>query len=327
MHGCADLEEETLLITCYDRRIVRLLLCLALVFLSLGAGICYADGDSLPLNSAGVVNRTPSVDPTGQSEGFSAVLYNNPYGLPTSEANAIAETEEGFIWIGSYSGLVRHDGNSFERLDSSTGISSVISLYVDSRDRLWIGTNDTGVFVMDHGDLHKWDMTNGLPAVNIRAIAEDTKGNVYIATTAGISVVDPDMNISILSDPRLADVYISDIRLGSDGLIYGLTQIGDLFTVRDGEIRYFISTKDCRVGGIIGLFAVGQCALHIVNNGQNGADSFLTTIQNQFGFFLQRAFTVVVELGSLVKNLRFQLLDLFLSSLQRVFFFCGFCSF
>ncbi|MBQ9632283.1 MAG: hypothetical protein IJV04_05130 [Lachnospiraceae bacterium] len=29
-----------------------------------------------------------------------AVLYNNESGLPTSEANAIAQTSDGFIWIG-----------------------------------------------------------------------------------------------------------------------------------------------------------------------------------------------------------------------------------
>ncbi len=56
------------------------------------------------------------VDPVGHSEECCAVVYNNTNGLPTSEANAIAETSEGFIWIGSYSGLIRYDGNSFERL-------------------------------------------------------------------------------------------------------------------------------------------------------------------------------------------------------------------
>ena len=66
------------------------------------------------------------------SRGYSPVLYNNTSGLPTSEANAIVQTSEGFIWIGSYGGLIRYDGNTFERIDSvQTGISSVDSLFVD----------------------------------------------------------------------------------------------------------------------------------------------------------------------------------------------------
>ncbi len=44
-----------------------------------------ARGEGVPL----------SVDPTGRTEGFSAVLYDNRNGLPTADANAIAETGEG----------------------------------------------------------------------------------------------------------------------------------------------------------------------------------------------------------------------------------------
>ena len=240
----------------HKKRTVRLLLCLTLMLAiaSVFAGTCFAEGDVLALNASGVLNRAPSVDPTGKTEGFSAVLYNNPNGLPTSEANAIAETGEGFIWIGSYAGLMRHDGTSFERLDSATGISSVISLYVDSRDRLWIGTNDTGVFVMEQGTFRNWTMSDGLPAVNIRAIAEDADGTMYIATTAGVCMIDSDMNVRALEDDRLAQTYIRDIRLGADGLIYGLTQNGDLFTLHFGRLNSFISADECRVKGIIGIF-------------------------------------------------------------------------
>ena len=53
------------------------------------------------------------VDPTGRTIGYSAVVYDNTNGLPTSEANCIAETSEGFIWIGGYSGLICYDGANF----------------------------------------------------------------------------------------------------------------------------------------------------------------------------------------------------------------------
>ena len=88
-----------------------------------------AGADELPLNSSGVPNRALSVDPVEHSEGYSAVLYDNTNGLPTSEANAIVETSEGFIWIGSYAGLIRYDGNTFQRLDS-TGCGSVRMIMV-----------------------------------------------------------------------------------------------------------------------------------------------------------------------------------------------------
>ncbi len=227
---------------------------LVLLFALPAAGLCFAEGEGFTMNASGVPNRVPSVDPTGKTEGFSAVLYNNPNGLPTSEANAIAETDEGFIWIGSYAGLIRHDGNNFERVDSSTGISSVMCLYVDSRGRLWIGTNDAGVFVMERGELQKWDESNGLSTVNVRAIAEDRDGNIFVATTAGISIIDTALHIRDLEDPRLAGVYIRDIRLSEDGVLYGITQIGDIFTIEHAEVSGFLNCEDCRIKGVIGIF-------------------------------------------------------------------------
>ena len=236
-------------------RAAALLLCvlLALGALFPAAGTAYGEGAAKAFNASGGVNRPLSVDPTGKSEGFSAVLYNNPNGLPTSEANAIAETGEGFIWIGSYAGLIRHDGHSFERMDSTNGITSVTCLFVDSRDRLWIGTNANGVAVMERGEFTMWDKRDGLQSSSIRAITEDENGLIYVASTAGIAVIDRDMTLKTLTDPRLENVYIRDIRIGAEGLIYGLTQAGDLFTLKNRAIETWLGQEDCRVKGVIGL--------------------------------------------------------------------------
>ena len=83
------------------------------------------------------------------------VLYDNTNGLPTSEANAIVQTADGFIWIVSYGGLIRFDGNTFVRMDSTSGITSIKCLYVDSMDRLWIGTNDNGIAVMEQDEIRR----------------------------------------------------------------------------------------------------------------------------------------------------------------------------
>ena len=131
----------------YEKMKCRLVLILLLTVL-----ICPAQAEGVSL----------SVDPTGRTEGFSAVLYDNRNGLPTADANAIAETGEGFLWIGSYAGLIRYDGNTFERLDSTNGITSIRSLFVDSRDRLWIGTNANGFAVMERGEYRIWDLRDGL---------------------------------------------------------------------------------------------------------------------------------------------------------------------
>ena len=224
------------------------LLAFVLAFLALPA-----HGEIIAMNASGVPNLQMSVDPAGKAEGFSAILYNNPNGLPTSEANAIAETSEGFIWIGSYAGLIRYDGNTFERFDSTTGIANVRCLFVDSRDRLWIGTNDSGVFLMEKGELRRWDKADGLKSSSVRAIAEEADGTVYVGDAAGIVTFGADLKPVGLNDERIAGLMIKDLRRGEDGLVYGLTSNGDVFTLKNGAVTAFLSYEDIPVQGIISI--------------------------------------------------------------------------
>jgi energy-coupling factor transport system substrate-specific component len=195
-----------------------------------------------------------SVDLEGQTEGYSAVLYDNINGLPTSEANAIAETSEGFIWIGSYAGLIRYDGNTFERIGSTGGISSIKCLYVDSRDRLWMGTNDNGVAVMENGEFKLWGKLDGLKSAHTRAITEDENGTIYIATTCGIATIDKDDNLAMLEDDLISEANMRFIIMGNDGLIYGLTNYGDIMTLKDGKLVNYISGSDNVESGAVGAF-------------------------------------------------------------------------
>ena len=195
-----------------------------------------------------------SVDLEGQTEGYSAVLYDNSNGLPTSEANAIAETSEGFIWIGSYAGLIRYDGNTFERIGSTGGISSIKCLYVDSRDRLWMGTNDNGVAVMENGEFKLWGKLDGLKSAHTRAITEDENGTIYIATTCGTATIDKDDNLAMLEDDLISEANMRFIIMGNDGLIYGLTNYGDIMTLKDGKLVNYISGSDNVESGAVGAF-------------------------------------------------------------------------
>ena len=68
-------------------------ICLALV-LSVSV-IAFGNSTAYTVKAASVSKA--AVDPTGKGDGYSAVLYDNTNGLPTSEANAITETPDGFI--------------------------------------------------------------------------------------------------------------------------------------------------------------------------------------------------------------------------------------
>ncbi len=196
------------------------------------------------------------IDPTEGMEGYSAVIYDNTNGLPTSEANAIAETKDGFIWIGSYSGLIRYDGNTFTRITSNTAtIGCVIALCTDSKDRLWIGSNDSGISVMEKGEFRSWGKAEGLKSTHVRKIIEDKNGNIYAASTAGLLKFDLELNLSVYDDSRLSNANILTIRTGNNGEIYGLTNEGDFFKIRDDELVSYINSYDFGLLGITDIIA------------------------------------------------------------------------
>ena len=207
-----------------------------------------------PMTSQASPGNEASVDPIDKTEGYLAQLYDNTSGLPTSEANDIAETSEGFIWIGSYSGLIRYDGDTFERYDSTTGITSVRCLCVDSRDRLWIGTNDNGVAMMAGGELTHWGEDEGLQASSVRSIVEDKDGNIYVGTTAGITLITPDLHAGPIVDEKIGDAYVKELRIDESGLIYCVTNPGDLFTIRDGVLEDYCSAEEDEIGGVDAVF-------------------------------------------------------------------------
>ncbi len=71
-------------------------------------------------------------------------------GLPTNEIRSnIVTDRQGFVWIGTVNGLARYDGHTckvYRHLpDDPHSISSngIMSLLVDSRGLLWVGTFDT----------------------------------------------------------------------------------------------------------------------------------------------------------------------------------------
>ena len=237
------------------------------------------DGTAHAEGISGAENEEINVDPTGQGEGYSAVLYDNTRGLPTSEANAIAETKEGFLWIGSYSGMVRYDGNTFERIDSTTGVTSVVSLYVDSKDRLWIGTNDNGIAVMEKGKITSFRDAEGVKSDSVKSIVEDEQGNIYVATTLGIAMIDTDLKMHAVNEPQINSEYVCELRKGPSGVIYGETMEGAVFTIENGKLSGFYDGKKM---GIEGVYSVLPDPDHegYVYIGTNHSEIYYGTLDN-----------------------------------------------
>ena len=196
------------------------------------------------------VNLPSGADLMDQSDKAAYILYDNTNGLPTSEANTIAQTKDGFIWIGSYSGLICYDGTTFHRFDASDGVASVVSLFVDSKDRLWIGTNDSGLALYEKGSFTFFDKKDGLRSSSIRAIAEDQNGDIIIATTQGIAYITSENELYTVDDPQINNEYITQIKTDGFGNIFGVTMTGGIFEFSDKRVTRFIASKSGEIDAV-----------------------------------------------------------------------------
>ena len=174
-------------------------------------------------------------------------VYDYFSGFPYTEANVMAQTPDGFLYIGSYGGLTRFDGQRFEVV---SGISSAVCLYVDRQGRLWVGTNEMGVACLDRGVLTVYGQENGLPSNSIRGFCEDDDGALYIATVSGLVILEPSGAVLPVLDKRLRTVSIMMLSGDSAGTVYGVTVDGNAFSLRDRSVANWWSAEE--IGADVG---------------------------------------------------------------------------
>lgn len=213
--------------------------------------------------------------------GYATVLYDAQNGLPTSDANCIMADSNGYIWIGSYSGIIVYDGTTFRRLDSSAGFTSGKAIFQDKKGRVWVGTNDNGVVMMDGSDIHRFTYKEGLPSSSIRSFAEDEEGTIYIATTSGICYVNEDLSITTMPEKELENTYINRIFNLRCGVIVGSTRNGELFTIEDRKIKSFGAGDEFGFGHVTSVYA-GDDSGDVIYVGNDQGQVFETFPENDF---------------------------------------------
>lgn len=117
-------------------------------------------------------------------------VYNSENGLSCGNANDLAQTDDGILWVGTYAGLFRYNGREFRLMNEYENIRNVNCLYVDSDDRIWAGTNDNGLVVIEDGTIvASIDSSSGLDSDSVRSIAAAQNGKIYAGTSAGMCLL------------------------------------------------------------------------------------------------------------------------------------------
>ena len=111
-------------------------------------------------------------------------------GLPDTTVEAIAQTDDGYLWVGTRRGLARFDGVSFIQDDEESipdlkgGRITALCALTDGS--LWIGCTN-GVYCLRNGNVFHFTETNGLPNNWVNCLLQDQQGLLWVGTAGGLT--------------------------------------------------------------------------------------------------------------------------------------------
>jgi len=107
-------------------------------------------------------------------------------GMPHSLANAIAQTDDGYLWTTSQEGLSRFDGASFTTYDhrenNEIPINLFTALVADRQGTLWAGTRSGGVLHIVGSEFRTVAWEPGRQEQQVRVLAFDANGDLWVGT-------------------------------------------------------------------------------------------------------------------------------------------------
>jgi signal transduction histidine kinase/ligand-binding sensor domain-containing protein len=107
-------------------------------------------------------------------------------GAPLGGAVALAQTNDGYLWMAGPSGLFRFDGITFERVelphDPKLTSLSLISAFASRSGGLWVGFTFGGVALFKGGHWQVFSVADGVPPGSPWQFAETSDGTLWVVT-------------------------------------------------------------------------------------------------------------------------------------------------
>jgi ligand-binding sensor domain-containing protein/signal transduction histidine kinase len=211
------------------------------------------------------------LDSNRELSQFRHEVWLTENGLPQNTVHSIAQTSDGYIWIGTEEGLARFDGVRFTVFNKQNTVqlksNYIRTLLADRRGALWIGTAE-GLVRLFEGKFTAFTTDEGLPSNTIQAVYEDREGNLWVATATGLGLFKGGTVTTFTTKERLIGGSIQALFEDTEGALwictpYGLGRLKDgkfaNYTVRDGlgsnSVRSIQQDRDGRLwfGTLSGL--------------------------------------------------------------------------
>src|SRR6202000_1494017 len=107
-----------------------------------------------------------------------------------ADVQCLAQTDDGFLWLGGPNGVFRFDGTRFEPFRSPFGdrllFTNLYSLFAPSSGGLWLGYQDGGFSFLNNGRVTNYGGEIASATGSVYSFAQDRDGIVWAATSSGL---------------------------------------------------------------------------------------------------------------------------------------------
>ncbi len=186
--------------------------------------------------------QASAVDPSRTIFQYNCQTWRRQNGLPATAVNAITQTRDGYLWLGTAAGLVRFDGNEFKLIDLGHGSllrTSIISCLSSSRQsRLWLGLERSSFGSWDGRDFSfcgkdEW----GGASQNVHSLIETADGAICITGENQSGRLTTNNTYEIFTG--LDGFDVTSICEGANGRIWLGTSRHGLFYWQNGVVAKF----------------------------------------------------------------------------------------
>lgn len=199
---------------------------------------------------------SPFLDPAKAITEYVHTAWGEEDGLPQGSINAIEQTDDGYVWLGTQEGLVRFDGIRFKVFNTRTVDvfrgHDIRVLKRDQQGALWIGTLNAGIYRYANGDFTRATTEESLNDAGITDIIESQQGEIWIGTAnSGLKQLRDDMLISV----PLPTQSVSALLETEAGTLWIGSRDAGLFRYQNGKMTTFTQSHGLPDADITSLAA------------------------------------------------------------------------
>lgn len=198
---------------------------------------------------------------------FTRVLRTEQ-GLPQNSVTAVLQTRDGYLWVGTYNGLARFDGNSFTVFEADKGnaprlrSSRIVSLFEDDAGTLWIGHETGELTRYANGKFESVNFRVPWENRKIMSMGTDSSGKLWLLNEAGRLA---SITGEVVSAPNAGTATkLAAMARNSQGQLW-VAYAGEIFALTNNQLISLSTNQEALGGYVTGMGAARDGGLWILS--------------------------------------------------------------